>query len=459
MEPVTHVLTGACLARAGFNRRAAYATLTMAIAAELPDIDTLWSLRGPIEGFAHHRGITHTFVGLPFEAAALVGGIYALHQWRLSRARQRKPSPNQTSKPLTKAPVRWGWLYACALVALLSHLLLDYTNNYGVRPFYPFNTHWYAASIIFIFDPIIFCLLLVALTVPSIFGLISAEVGAKRQAFRGRGLAIAALLCIFGWWTLRYIEHQRALEIAMLQSYQQEQTPIAVPVPVAPAPDASTDTPPSADTTTSTQDLSGTGTQTVTAADGTTSVITAPAPLQTELVQPSPVILTVQRALANPEPVNPFHWAVVMDYGPLYQLATIEVRSGTVLTSEVTYPKFPTDDAIRAAQFSPLGRAFLDWSSMPILTENQPVVGAAKPSSRQVTFRDPRFMGSVSWLELTGKTPLSGVVTINANGRVVQQTLDGRVETHTPVLMTYVRLLQSVSLRQTALQLLNRFTR
>ena len=25
------------------------------------------------------------------------------------------------------------------MVALLSHLLLDWTNNYGVRPFFPFN--------------------------------------------------------------------------------------------------------------------------------------------------------------------------------------------------------------------------------------------------------------------------------------------------------------------------------
>ena len=34
MEPVTHFLTGACLARTGFNRRTAYATLAMTLAAE-----------------------------------------------------------------------------------------------------------------------------------------------------------------------------------------------------------------------------------------------------------------------------------------------------------------------------------------------------------------------------------------------------------------------------------------
>ena len=40
--------------------------------------------------------------------------------------------------------MRWGLLYGFVLIALLSHLLLDWTNNYGLRPFFPFNPHWYA---------------------------------------------------------------------------------------------------------------------------------------------------------------------------------------------------------------------------------------------------------------------------------------------------------------------------
>ena len=146
MEPVTHVLTGACLARAGFNRRAAYATLAMALAAELPDIDTVWAFRGPVEALQHHRGITHTFLGVPFEAAFVVLVLYGVHRWREARAR-RRPRPARAGdhvpveRPLTAVPVRWGLLYGFCIAALLSHLLLDYTNNYGVRPFYPFNPH------------------------------------------------------------------------------------------------------------------------------------------------------------------------------------------------------------------------------------------------------------------------------------------------------------------------------
>src|SRR5580693_5791001 len=85
MEPITHFMTGACLARAGFNRKAAYATLAMTLAAEAPDLDTLWSVHGPIAAFHHHRGITHTFVGLPFEAAIVVGVVYLYHRYRTHR--------------------------------------------------------------------------------------------------------------------------------------------------------------------------------------------------------------------------------------------------------------------------------------------------------------------------------------------------------------------------------------
>ena len=37
MEPITHFMTGAVLARSGFNRKAAYATVAMTLAAEAPD--------------------------------------------------------------------------------------------------------------------------------------------------------------------------------------------------------------------------------------------------------------------------------------------------------------------------------------------------------------------------------------------------------------------------------------
>jgi inner membrane protein len=203
-------MTGACLARAGFNRKAAYATVAMTLAAEAPDLDSLWSIDGPIAAFQHHRGWTHTFLGLPFEAAIIVGAVWLFHRWRTRRANPGK-SP--------RAPIRWGLLYCFSLIALLSHLLLDWTNNYGLRPFFPFNPRWYAGSFVFIFEPVLFLILLIALVAPSLFGLIGSEVGARKPAFRGRGWAIAALLATIALWAVRFVQHQKALQLAQAGDY------------------------------------------------------------------------------------------------------------------------------------------------------------------------------------------------------------------------------------------------
>ena len=82
MEPITHFLTGACMGRAGLNRKTAYATLVAVLAAEAADIDVLWSFAGPVEELKHHRGITHTFIAVPVMAAAAVGVVWLIDRWR-----------------------------------------------------------------------------------------------------------------------------------------------------------------------------------------------------------------------------------------------------------------------------------------------------------------------------------------------------------------------------------------
>lgn len=200
MEPVTHLLTGACLGRAGFNRKTAYATLAMTLAAEAPDLDVLWSLGGPVTGFEHHRGITHTFIGAPFVAILVTGVIWFFHRFR-------KKKPEQ--------PARWGLIWLFSFLAALSHILLDFTNNYGIRPFFPFNTHWYSWDIVFIFEPVIFLLLLGALIMPWLFGLADRELGARRTPFVGQKWAIVALVGVVLTWTWRAVEHQHARNLVL----------------------------------------------------------------------------------------------------------------------------------------------------------------------------------------------------------------------------------------------------
>jgi len=198
-------MTGAVLARAGFNRKAAYATLAMTFAAEVPDLDALWGFKGPVAAFEHHRGWTHALIGVPLEAAVVTGFIWLFHQWWI----KRKPS----AKP-PAAPIHWLRLYLFSAVAVLSHILLDWTNNYGVRPFFPFNPRWYAGSFVFIIEPVMLLLLLTALVAPALFGLVGSEVGARKKQFRGRGWAITALAGILALWTLRFVERNKAIDLA-----------------------------------------------------------------------------------------------------------------------------------------------------------------------------------------------------------------------------------------------------
>lgn len=214
MEPITHFLTGACIGRAGLNRKTAYATLAAVLAAEAADIDILWGFAGPVEELKHHRGITHTLVFAPVVAAAVLGVVWLFDRWRKRRRSQRARKMQQKGEtPPTRQvqPVCWNWVYCAALISALSHILLDWTNNYGVRPFFPFNPRWYAGSFVFIAEPVVWALLLSALIVPWLLGLADREIGAPRTAFRGRGWAIFALcgMVILGCW--RWAEHAQAL--------------------------------------------------------------------------------------------------------------------------------------------------------------------------------------------------------------------------------------------------------
>ena len=61
---------------------------------------------------------------------------------------------------------RWGLLFLFAYIAGLSHILLDFTNNYGVRPFWPFWGTWYSWDIVFIVEPLLYVLLIAGFVRP-----------------------------------------------------------------------------------------------------------------------------------------------------------------------------------------------------------------------------------------------------------------------------------------------------
>lgn len=352
MEPITHLMTGAVLSRCGFNRKAAYATVAMTLAAEIPDLDIVWSIRGPVAALQHHRGWTHTFIGLPLEAAVVVGGIYLFHRWRRKRNKPAKQA----------APIRWGLLYGFALVALLSHLLLDWTNSYGLRPFFPFNPRWYAGSLVFIFEPVMFALLLIALLAPALFGLIGSEVGARKPAFRGRGWAIAALIAIVALWGWRAVEQQQAIQLAL------------------------------------------------------NSGDFGPAPNNVEILH----------VTAEPYPINPFRWQAIVETPDFYQLATIDTFNNTVATnqhSDIFYKPAETAATLAAKQ-SWLGHVYLDWSRIPLVTQSDTdaTTGLTTVTFRDLRFMyDVAFLHGREDSPLSGSVTVNGahrITRMEMNGRV-----------------------------------------
>jgi inner membrane protein len=201
LEPITHFLTAACLARAGFNRKSALATATMTLAAEAPDLDVFWGFKGPVFNFAHHRGFTHSFLGLVLTSALVTGFMHLI--WRL---RGRKTN-------IPRLAPRWALLFLFSYIAGLSHILLDFTNNYGVRPFWPFWEKWYSWDIVFIFEPALYIVLIGGLIIPRLFFW-------QEPVPRGRTAAIVALLCVAGLWAFRDHEHRHAVDALRVQRFQ-----------------------------------------------------------------------------------------------------------------------------------------------------------------------------------------------------------------------------------------------
>ncbi len=370
MEPVTHFLTGACIGRAGFNRKSAYATLAAVLAAEAADLDIFWEFAGPVEELKHHRGITHTFIAGPVIAAGALGAVWLIDRirkrWRIRRGRAKHP-PGTAEVQNAKAPaaplpaqaqaIQWGWLYLTALVAALSHLLLDWTNNYGVRPFFPFNPKWYAGSIVFIAEPVIWALLLLALIMPWLFGLADQEMGVRRKRFRGQGWAIFALGGMVALWGWRWFEHDQAL--TMLAKAQ----------------------------------------------------VTREPPIRVGL---------------EPYPVNPYHWRAILETRDYYQTAEINTFNPDSEVAVISDPERdviykPADTpAVEAAKQTFLGRVYLDWGQWAVVRDvgPEPVPGVAPPNLpfnrpwTTVEFSDLRFSNSSLGAGPGQKSPLSGWVYI-----------------------------------------------
>lgn len=138
MDNLTHSLVGAALGRAGLAHRSPGGMAAVIIGANLPDVDILGLLFGQNLGF--RRGITHGMAALAIWPFVLTGALLLWNQW----CRQRDPH-----RPRALPAV----LLLASAVAILSHPLLDWFNNYGMRWLMPFDGRWFYGDTWFIVDP------------------------------------------------------------------------------------------------------------------------------------------------------------------------------------------------------------------------------------------------------------------------------------------------------------------
>jgi len=197
MDNITHTLTGLAISQAGFNRKTRFATLAILVGSNLPDIDFVSGFWGGATYLQHHRGITHSIVGVIVLGIALGVAFYLLGRKLRSKA----------SGP----PLNAAWLLLACCVATGVHLLMDFTNSYGVRPFLPFSARWYAWGVEPIIDPLLWLVLFVGLALPALFRLITEEVGARKTGFRTG--AVFSLCAVVAVWGLRDMGHRRALNM------------------------------------------------------------------------------------------------------------------------------------------------------------------------------------------------------------------------------------------------------
>ena len=140
MDPLTHTLAGASLARTSLGRSTRLAGAALIVGANLPDLDVLSYLAGADVALGFRRGWTHGPVGLLFLPAVWTACLVGLDALLRRRGRERPP-------------VNAARLLALSYLACLTHPMLDWLNTYGVRLLMPFDGRWFYGDAVFIIDP------------------------------------------------------------------------------------------------------------------------------------------------------------------------------------------------------------------------------------------------------------------------------------------------------------------
>jgi inner membrane protein len=185
MDNITHSLVGLMLARVGLEKTTPNGTAMMVLAANAPDIDAVFWFSGSQTYLEWHRTYPHAIALAPLVALL----------------------------PMLLARVRFSWpSFLAALIGVFSHLLLDWTNSYGIPLALPFSWHRFRLDIANVFDVWIWAILLGAVIVMAL---------ARRvHICPRRNLAWAALAALLAFDGGRFVSHARAIELMSPHLYE-----------------------------------------------------------------------------------------------------------------------------------------------------------------------------------------------------------------------------------------------
>lgn len=183
MDPITHGIAGSLLGKSFFSKRnGRVAIFAATLGAVFSDVDTITDVvsRDPLAIVKYHRGITHSFFGLPFFSVALA--------WLTRRIARRLGHESPSFAMLTL-------IYA---IGIASHILMDGTTSFGTRMWTPFSQRRVAWDLIFIVDLVFTSILLTPQVIAWIYS--------DRAKARGRTLWMWIAFsagAAFGWAVAR----------------------------------------------------------------------------------------------------------------------------------------------------------------------------------------------------------------------------------------------------------------
>ncbi len=138
MDNVCHTLVGAAFGEAGLKQRTRFGNATLMIAANLPDLDAI-VFATDVPSVAFRRGWTHGTIAQLLLPPLLTAACCALDRIR--------PAPAAAMRTRARS------LLLLSYLGVLSHVALDWLNNYGVRLLMPFDNAWFYGDTLFIVDP------------------------------------------------------------------------------------------------------------------------------------------------------------------------------------------------------------------------------------------------------------------------------------------------------------------